>query len=427
MIELADKVRGLIGPRAVAELEWRGKREPYALALPASVDELQELVRWARAEKVPVAPVGLGSKLGWSRPPKDGTLALSTRRLQHLVEYEPAEGVITALAGTRMATLRDTTREHGHWLTPDVPAAENATLGGVIAAGQSGLDRLRHGPARHHVLGVRAVMADGSIAKSGGRLVKNVTGFDLPRLFTGSHGTLCVIVEATLRLMVAPRCEAVVTTSARDGVELAARTRALIASRVRPFALQAARVDPAQPNTTWALFAHLGGREEVVRDELDALRELWKPCATFEGAEGAEIARHQRELAFTTEPRPWLRATSSTTALPAVLETVERAVATTDVPTRTLVQPALACVDVQVRVPDGQKLDAARWVELVRGLRAELATLGATLALRNPTRRLAESGAPWPPIEHGAALMRSIRDRLDPDGTFARGRFEEDL
>ncbi|MBK7876798.1 MAG: FAD-binding oxidoreductase [Planctomycetes bacterium] len=269
MIELADRVRGLLGPRAVAELEWRGKREPYALALPASVDELQELVRWARAERVPVAPVGLGSKLGWSRPPKDGTLALSTRRLQHLVEYEPAEGVITALAGTRMATLRDTAREHGHWLTPDVPAAENATLGGVIAAGQSGLDRLRHGPARHHVLGVRAVMADGSIAKSGGRLVKNVTGFDLPRLFAGSHGTLCVIVEATLRLQVAPRCEAVVSTFARDGVELAARTRALLASQPGVGALRASR----RPRR---------GR----RDELDALRDAWEAVRDVRGRRG---------------------------------------------------------------------------------------------------------------------------------------------
>lgn len=428
MIELADRVRGLLGPRAVGELEWRGRKDPLALALPASIDEMQELLRWARAEPVPVAPVGMGSKLGWSRPPPSRSgdvLALSTRRLQRIVEYEPGEGVITALAGTRMSTLRDTAREHGHGLTPDVPAAENATLGGVIAAGQSGRDRLRHGPVRHHVLGVRALMADATLAKSGGRLVKNVTGFDLPRLFTGSHGTLCVIVEATLRLAVAPRVEAVVTASARDAGELAERSRACVRSRARPFSLHAARLDPPRGAVEFALFAHLGGHADVVRDEVGVLRELWKPAAVFEGAEAAELAREQREIDFLAEPRPWLHATCAADALPGVLAALERA--TADVPTRTLAQPALASVDVQLRVPEGEKLDAAHWIERVPVLRRELAVLGATLVVRNPTRKLADSGVPWPPIEHGGALMRSIRDRLDPDGVFARGRFEEDL
>ncbi len=80
-----------------------------------------------------------------------------------------------------------------------------------------------------------------------------------------------------------------------------------------------------------------------------------------------------------------------------------------------------------MRAPEGAKLDAARWIELLHALRAELRPLGATLVMRDPTRRIAESGAPWPPLESGAALMRTIRDRLDPDGVFARGRFEEDL
>ena len=428
MIELGDRVRALLGPRAVGELEWRGRKEPLPLALPAGIDEARELVLWARAERVPLAPVGVGTKLGWSRPPssaRGAVLALSTRRMQHVVEYEPGEGVLTALAGTRMASLRDAARANGHWLTPDVPAAENATLGGVIAAGQSGRDRLRHGPVRHHVLGVRALMADGTLAKSGGRLVKNVTGFDLPRLFTGSHGTLCVIVEATLRLAVAPRVEAVVTTAARDKDELAARARAVMRSHARPFALHAAKLDAPRAGSSWALFAHLGGQAEVVHDELGVLRELWKPASVFEGAEAANLAREQREVDFTTEPRPWLHATCAPGAVPAVLSALERA--TAFLPTRTLAEPALASVDVQLRVPDGEKLDAARWIGLLPALRAELEALGATLVLRNPTRKLAASGSPWPALGAGAAVMRSIRDRLDPDGTFARGRFEEDL
>ena len=152
-----------------------------------------------------MVPCGLGSKLGWTRPPPRADLLVSTRRLAGLLRHEPDDGTLSALAGTPMSELRAAALAGGHWLTPDVAAPRRATLGGVIAAGQSGLDRLRFGPARHHVLGARVMLADGTIARSGGQLVKNVTGFDLHRLYAGSHGSLCVILEVALRLFPAPR------------------------------------------------------------------------------------------------------------------------------------------------------------------------------------------------------------------------------
>jgi glycolate oxidase FAD binding subunit len=423
-MELADRVRAELGPRAAGELAWPGRREPLVLALPASVDETAELVRWAGAERVPLVPVGLGGKLGWSRPPRGDVLALSMQRLQRIVEYEPGEGVITALAGTRMAALRDAARAQGHWLTPDVPGAERATLGGVVAAGQSGFDRLRHGPVRHHVLGVRVVMADGTVAKSGGRLVKNVTGFDLPKLFTGSRGTLGVIVEATLRLAAAPRAEALVRSSARDADELHERARAVANAPVRPIALVARA---GSPRGGFALAAHLGGRAEAVQAELDALRALWPACAALEGdAAQAAIAEH-RAAGFAAETEPWLHVACLPGALPRALRVLEEALREEPSAIHLEVEPLTAAIGAQIRRAPGEKLGSERWIGRIAPLRAELRECAATLAFRNPTRALADSGTPWPPLGPEVALMRRIRDGLDPAAVLDRGRFGEDL
>lgn len=424
MIELGERVRALLGPRAVAELDWRGRKEPLPLALPASVDEIQELVRWAARESVRVAPVGLGSKLGWTRPPQGDVLAISTRRLQRVVDYEPGEGVLTALAGTRMSTLRDLARAHGHWLTPDVAAAENATLGGVLAAGQSGFDRVRHGPVRHHVLGATVVMANGTLAKCGGRLVKNVTGFDMQRLWCGSHGTLALVVDATLRLFAAPRAEVVATVPARDARDTCERVRAAANASVRPTALVATQDE----TSAWTLHAHLGGMPDAVAHELAVLTELWGDVRTFTGSDARAEAERVRELDAAAHIRPCFHVTCS----PARLEHALALDFAHDLWTvHVVAQPATGIADFQLVPRAGLKITsealalvATRTAERAR---AELGP-GATFTLRNPTRRTAFL-LPHLAGTSAAALeqMRALKRALDPDGVFAGGRFEEVL
>lgn len=170
------------------------------LAAPRSEEEWSEVLRLAGREGWACLVVGRGSKPGWTRPPKRVDLVLSTRGYAGVVAYEPGDGTVTARAGSTMDEIAREVRAGGHHLTPDVPRPGASTLGGVVAAGQSGLDRLRFGPVRHNVLGMRVALADGSIAKTGGRLVKNVTGYDLPRLAAGSLGSLGVITQVCLKL-----------------------------------------------------------------------------------------------------------------------------------------------------------------------------------------------------------------------------------
>lgn len=196
-----------------------------AIAYPRTEDEAAELVRASGAAGVPMAPTGFGSSLSWCRPDQDAeTLLMSTRSLiekggSGIVEYVPGDGVLTAQAGTPFETLHGAVREGGHRLTPLI--AGTSSLGGALAAGLSGPDRCAFGPARNHVLGARVLDGGGRSTRSGGRLVKNVTGFDVHRLHVGARGSLGVLLEISLRLMPIPESEVLLRSSAFETSERA--------------------------------------------------------------------------------------------------------------------------------------------------------------------------------------------------------------
>jgi len=130
---------------------------------------------------------------------------LSLERLQGVVAWHPHEGTITALAGTPMSELEELAARDGWRVLPQLPDPARSSVGGMVAAGRSGLERLRHGPLRHHLLGARLALPNGHVVKSGSRLVKNVTGYDLHRLAVGARGSTGIVVEASLRLAPLPR------------------------------------------------------------------------------------------------------------------------------------------------------------------------------------------------------------------------------
>lgn len=194
--------------------DWEEKQGLHCL-VPDDPQGLAQVLSEARARQQRIMPMGAGTQLTWCRPDAypgsiDGSMPpipISLRRLTGIVEQIPGEGTITAQAGTPWNTLSEAVKQSGERLPGDLGCAQESTLGGVLASGRSGPDRMRHGPLRHHLLGMQVMLTDGTRAKSGGRLVKNVTGFDLHRLYAGSRGTLVFILEASLRLMAEPQKE----------------------------------------------------------------------------------------------------------------------------------------------------------------------------------------------------------------------------
>ncbi len=185
---------------------------------PDSIDMAREVMQFAAQERLKVLPAGACEHLP---PESHADLVISTRRLTRIHEYEPEEMVIVAEAGLTLHTLADLTAPHRQRLGPSPWPGHSATLGGAVAAARANLDRRGRGAMRDVVLGARVLHADGRTSKTGGKVVKNVTGYDLSKLYTGSHGALGILIELNLRLVPMPEatCVMAATVSAASANE----------------------------------------------------------------------------------------------------------------------------------------------------------------------------------------------------------------
>ena len=184
---------------------------PKAVVLPTSIQEMQEVLQFAVTQGLSVMPAGAGTKLGIGNLPEKVDVVLATTRLNSVVEYEPADLTVTVEAGIRLRDLQTELAKHRQYLVLNPPYADRCTIGGIVATNASGSFRLRHGTARNQVLGLRVVRADGTVVKSGGKVVKNVAGYDLNKLYIGAFGTLGIITEVTLKLSPIPVRQAILT------------------------------------------------------------------------------------------------------------------------------------------------------------------------------------------------------------------------
>jgi len=184
-----------------------GDRIPQAVVMPTDDAEVSKSLALAWEGALGVVPWGGGSHQSIGSPPSRYDLALDLTRLNRLLVHEPADMTATAQAGIRMAELQRQLGKHGQFLPLDVSMPGLATLGGVLATRLSGPLRCRYGTARDLILGVRVAHADGTITKAGARVVKNATGYDVTKLYLGSHGTLGIILEATFRVYPRPDVE----------------------------------------------------------------------------------------------------------------------------------------------------------------------------------------------------------------------------
>jgi len=177
--------------------------KPACLCVPGSAEQAAAIIRFAAENKLPVVPYGGGTQQGIGSPPPADFLALSTRRLTAGFQHEPADMVATVPAGMTLGALQEALGKNGQWLPLDGDP-QYATLGGLIATDHSGPRALGYGTLRDMVLGMTVVNGDGVIRKCGGKVVKNVTGYALEKLYIGSLGTLGLVTEVTFKLRPLP-------------------------------------------------------------------------------------------------------------------------------------------------------------------------------------------------------------------------------
>ena len=248
------RLRALLGTNGV-------EREPDGVprATPDSIESVAQVCHLAQEEGWRVRVEGLGT---WLTPDAPADLALSTRALDQIVSVSPADLVATVQAGAPVEQLRRRLADHGMWLALDPPGRPDRTIGSVLATATAGPLRLAFGPVRDHVLGCAVVTGDGRIVRAGGRVVKNVAGYDLTKLQVGGFGGFGVITEVHLRLRALPRADVTLTVrGARDA--LTAAGRELVAAGISPSAFEL--FSPAlAADADWVLAARFTGTDAAV-------------------------------------------------------------------------------------------------------------------------------------------------------------------
>lgn len=206
---------------------------PSGIVSPSTVSELAAVVTETQQQRQTLMPCGHASKLTWGGLVKAADWVVSTDRLNRLIDHAVGDLTVTVEAGMSFAELQSTLAQAGQFLAIDPAFPDQATIGGIIATGDTGSLRQRYNSVRDMLLGITFVRSDGQIAKAGGRVVKNVAGYDLMKLFTGSYGTLGILTQATFRVYPLPEASQTVMLSGEAGA-IAQATQALMNSALTP-------------------------------------------------------------------------------------------------------------------------------------------------------------------------------------------------
>jgi D-lactate dehydrogenase (cytochrome) len=300
--------------RHARDMGYQRPRPPDVVVFPETTAEVAAVLAYANERRVPVVPFGVGTSLEGHVVPIHGGISLDLTRMDSVLAIRPNDLTATVQPGVLRSRLDESAGEHGLFFPVD-PGAD-ATLGGMAATNASGTTTVRYGGMRAQVLGLEVVLADGTVVRTGGRVVKSSAGYHLTGLFVGSEGTLGVITELTLRLYGIPDC-AVALRAAFPDVEAACRAAAgmigagVLVTRVELLDAQTIRAVNAYKGTTYAeapsLFVEFtGGSEEGVAGDLDAAREIAEDegCSAFEferdraGRSRLWEARHDAYLAL---------------------------------------------------------------------------------------------------------------------------------
>jgi glycolate oxidase FAD binding subunit len=391
---------------------------PEIAVTPNSVEQLQRVLTEAREARLATVAIGGGTHLGAGNAPAAYDVAISTARLDTTFEHEPADLTVTVDAGVRLALVQARLAEHGQTLPLDPPCGDDATIGGVLAANAHGPLRHAYGTARDWLIGIRVVHADGATSKSGGRVVKNVAGYDMHKLYVGSLGTLGVIAQATFKLAPLPRAQttaAVAFGTAREACAF------VIAARDAGLSLHAAELlsPPAahavMEDARWIVLARVAGGAAGVERSLRELAHLAEETrAGIDEGDGAP-AWQRWSRAF----RPGvlsLRVSVMPSAIADTVEVLDRGFAGAAAQMSATVTAGLIRINLE---PSHE----ARAAALVARAHEVAARAGGTVSIDAAPAVLKREIDVFGPLRPDFAIMRRLKEQFDPQGVLSPGRF----
>jgi glycolate oxidase FAD binding subunit len=388
---------------------------PEVVATPASAEALAALLKEASRAARPTVIRGGGTKTGWGRRPDRVALQINTTALSRLVAHRYGDLIAIVEAGARLADVNEALAEHGQSLPID-SAFPDSTIGGVLATNDCGPLRHRFGTPRDQLIGVTLATADGTLAKAGGEVVKNVAGYDLGKLLTGSHGTLAAIVSATFKLVPRLMTSQTVHVKCADAPEAGAIIARVAASQWEPVAVDL-RAESHRPAVD--LFIRFASTDEAVGAQVRAVVELLSRTTSaavdvLGGVPEATIWRAQLEDVWAGQDLVvrcgWLPA--SPEAIVGVLREIDAKESV-----RAILIGRAGTGAGHVRL-SGEADALVRAVERLRARRPQIDHVVVLRALPEIKARLNVWGS------HGGAelAMRALKRAFDPEGIMNAGR-----
>jgi glycolate oxidase FAD binding subunit len=409
---LTEDLRRIVGPEMVHEATEGDAVEgvePEFVVEPGSVEEVSGVMKLAAREGLAVAPRGGGTKMHIGDPPRRLDLIVSTARMNEVLEHTPGDQIVRLQAGVKLEDLQKYVSSSDQMLAIDPPES-GATVGGTVAANSSGPRRYRYGTIRDLIIGITVVLHDGTVAKAGGKVVKNVAGYDLSKLFTGSLGTLGIIATANFRLHPRPEASRTVAVEVTEPQQAQAAAQAIVHSQVEATAVE----------------LHYGENEKLLAVLLESISggiDAKAETASFLLKQFGEVRTLSQEeadrLGPLTSPQVVLKIGAPPVDLAAVLESVLGAAER-----KGLAHPRItghAGTGVTLAGFSGENEDgAAGFVEEMREIWVRR---GGNVTLHRAPLTIKQRVSTWDNGGDYLGLVRRVKEKFDPRGGMNPGRF----
>jgi glycolate oxidase FAD binding subunit len=387
---------------------------PRWVVEPASAIQVAQTLKLCDQAQLHVVARGNGTKLDWANPPRKADLILSTRRLNQVLEHAAGDMTATVQAGCTVAAMANILAQRGQRLALDLLWPDRATVGGIIATDDCGPMRSAYGTIRDHLIGITVALPDGALARSGGKVVKNVAGYDLPKLFTGSFGTLGVITQAIFRLYPLPKSSHTVRWMAPTTESLGRLIAALadcspVTTSVQ-FEADSAASAPIHVSVL------LEGLPAAMEAKLQRVLRAASDCRAQQTEPPAD-AWTARQRQFSAADSCVAQISLLPTNWPAFIDRM-RDIAAAGGFNCNLVAQAVGVGIIRVPGDDHERSAAG-----IKSLRADVQKLGGSLVILRCIPDIKRRIDVWPDVGSALPLMKRIKTQFDPRGTLSPGRF----
>lgn len=408
-------------------------KTPSVVARPVSPQQISEVMAVASQHGLSVSPLGGRTRTGLGNIPESLDLAIDMTGVDQVLAHNAADLTATVEAGITVSRLQDILAEHGQFLAIDPPLPDIATIGGTLTVGWSGPMTWQSWSPRDIVIGMRTVMADGTITKTGGQVVKNVSGYDMARMHIGALGTLGVIAEVSFKLTPLPTRQATVMATFDSDENCLEAAMGVYGSSLVPLAIctqhgdvpaGASGMDGARPS----LMVRLGGRARSVRRQTDDVASIVKSHGAIstsltDGDDATMMWKRVRDLGWTGETSPvaGIRASVRPSDIPCVLASMRDVENSTGLACRAATQTAQGVIDIH-----WHKADESPTKQVSNAISTTLhniSRIGGTAVVTHAPALIKETLDVWGETTSTIDTMRNLKQQYNPNRLLNPGRF----